>query len=214
MGAEDFVAELDALARAAGEAKAASRREAARRAAELERARAFAFRRDNVIKDVAAMRPHAEETAAVAAGLASLRGRFGWPARADGSHQPVLDAFRPVADFETALEALCASGLRAVPHIALGLHRGRLLGEWEALAIVARRREIAALVLVVVMPAFARGHPRPSRLFGMRAARGPSPPRHRCLRRARRATCRCRRPPRSRWASCRAGCTAAPAPAA
>lgn len=64
MGAEDFVAELDALARAAGEAEAAFRRGVAKRAAELERARAFAFRRYNVIKDVAAaMRPHAEETA-------------------------------------------------------------------------------------------------------------------------------------------------------
>lgn len=98
MNAEEFVAELDALARAAGEAEAAFRREAAGRAAELERARAFAFRRCNVIKDVAAaMRPHEEETAAVAAGLASLRRRLGWPAHADGSHQPVLEAFRPVA---------------------------------------------------------------------------------------------------------------------
>lgn len=68
---------------------------------------------------------------------------------------------RPVADFAAALAALCASGLRAVPHIVLGLHRGRFLGERNALAIVARRREIAALVLVVVMPAFARGFAAP-----------------------------------------------------
>lgn len=96
--AEEFVAKLDAEARAAGEAEAAFRREAAKRIAELERTRAFAFRRCNVIKEVAAaMRPHEEETAAVAAGLASLCGRFGWPDHADGSHAPVLEAFRPVA---------------------------------------------------------------------------------------------------------------------
>lgn len=61
---------------------------------------------------------------------------------------------RPVDDFERALDALCGSGMKAVPHIVLGLHHGRLLGEWRALEMVARY-PVEALVLVVLMPAFA-----------------------------------------------------------
>ncbi|BAU49542.1 radical SAM protein [Sulfurifustis variabilis] len=61
---------------------------------------------------------------------------------------------RPVADFERALEALVATRMKVVPHIVIGLHYGRLLGEWGALDIVARHRP-DALVLVVVMPFYA-----------------------------------------------------------
>jgi uncharacterized radical SAM superfamily protein len=61
---------------------------------------------------------------------------------------------RPVADFEHALKCLTATTMKVVPHIVLGLHYGRLLGEWRALEIVARHRP-AALVLVVVMPFYA-----------------------------------------------------------
>ena len=62
---------------------------------------------------------------------------------------------RPVADFEATLDALCASGMEVVPHIVIGLHYGRLLGEANALDIVARH-PVHALVLVVVMPFYAR----------------------------------------------------------
>lgn len=61
---------------------------------------------------------------------------------------------RSVADFERSLECLAATSMKVVPHIVIGLHYGRLLGEWEALEIVARHRP-AALVLVVVMPFYA-----------------------------------------------------------
>ena len=61
---------------------------------------------------------------------------------------------RSVADFEHALECLTATSMKVVPHIVIGLHYGRMLGEWEALEIVARHRP-AALVLVVVMPYYA-----------------------------------------------------------
>lgn len=71
-----------------------------------------------------------------------------------GSIREIYRLDRPVADFEQALADLCASGLRAVPHIVLGLHNGCLRGEWRALEIVARQ-PVAALVLVVVMPSFA-----------------------------------------------------------
>jgi lipoyl synthase len=61
---------------------------------------------------------------------------------------------RPVADFEATLAALCATSMEVVPHIVVGLHYGRLLGEEHALDIVARH-PVDALVLVVVMPFYA-----------------------------------------------------------
>ncbi len=61
---------------------------------------------------------------------------------------------RTVDDFERALEALTATSMKVVPHIVVGLHYGQLLGEWNALEIVARHKP-SALVLVVVMPTYA-----------------------------------------------------------
>ncbi|HJZ45434.1 MAG TPA: radical SAM protein [Hyphomicrobiaceae bacterium] len=62
---------------------------------------------------------------------------------------------RPVADFETTLAALCATSMQVVPHIVVGLHYGRILGEAAALEICARH-PIHSLVLVVVMPFYAK----------------------------------------------------------
>jgi len=50
---------------------------------------------------------------------------------------------------------LCATGMEVVPHIVIGLHYGRLLGEAHALEICARHA-IHSLVLVVIMPFYAR----------------------------------------------------------
>lgn len=61
---------------------------------------------------------------------------------------------RSVEDFEHTLESLVATRLKVVPHIVLGLHYGRMLGEWEALEIVGRHRP-DALVLVAAMPFYA-----------------------------------------------------------
>lgn len=61
---------------------------------------------------------------------------------------------RAVADFERSLEHLTATSMKVVPHIVIGLHYGRMLGEWRALDIVAHHRP-SALVLVVVMPFYA-----------------------------------------------------------
>ena len=58
---------------------------------------------------------------------------------------------RSVDDFESALAALCATDLEVVPHIVIGLHYGRVLGEANALDIIARH-DVHALVLVVIMP--------------------------------------------------------------
>lgn len=61
---------------------------------------------------------------------------------------------RPVADYEHALAALCETRMRVVPHIVIGLHYGRMLGEYRALEIIARH-PVQGLVLVVVMPQHA-----------------------------------------------------------
>ena len=62
---------------------------------------------------------------------------------------------RPVADFEATLAALCSTTMEIVPHIVIGLHYGRLLGERAALDICARHA-IHSLVLVVVMPFYSK----------------------------------------------------------
>jgi lipoyl synthase len=61
---------------------------------------------------------------------------------------------RPVEDFEATLAALCTTSMEIVPHIVIGLHYGRILGEHRAIEIVSRY-PVAALVLVVVMPFYA-----------------------------------------------------------
>jgi hypothetical protein len=61
---------------------------------------------------------------------------------------------RSVADFERTLEYLTASRMQVVPHIVIGLHYGKLLGEWNALAML-QRHTPSALVLVVAMPFYA-----------------------------------------------------------
>ncbi|MCC6608319.1 MAG: radical SAM protein [Burkholderiales bacterium] len=61
---------------------------------------------------------------------------------------------RPVADFEASLAHLTGTSLKVVPHIVVGLHFGRLLGEWNALEMIRRHRP-AAVVLVVIMPFYA-----------------------------------------------------------
>ena len=74
---------------------------------------------------------------------------------ADETIREVYHLDRPVEDFEATLAALCETSMEVVPHIVVGLHYGRILGEARALDIVARHR-IKSLVLVVVMPFYAR----------------------------------------------------------
>jgi len=74
-----------------------------------------------------------------------------------GAEETIREVYhldRPVADFEATLAALCSTGMEIVPHIVIGLHYGRILGEPAALDIVARH-PVEALVLVVVMPFYA-----------------------------------------------------------
>ncbi|MDO9189204.1 MAG: radical SAM protein [Sulfurimicrobium sp.] len=61
---------------------------------------------------------------------------------------------RRVDDFERTLETLTASRMQVVPHIVIGLHYGKMLGEWNALALL-QRHPPSAVVLVVAMPFYA-----------------------------------------------------------
>jgi uncharacterized radical SAM superfamily protein len=75
-----------------------------------------------------------------------------------GARETIREVYhldRPVADFEATLAALCGTAMEVVPHIVIGLHYGRVLGEARALDIVAAHR-VHALVLVVVMPFYAK----------------------------------------------------------
>ena len=72
-----------------------------------------------------------------------------------GADETVRDVYhlhdRSAADFERSLELLSKEGLRIIPHIVLGLHYGRFLGEWNALEMVARH-PVSTLILVVLTP--------------------------------------------------------------
>jgi lipoyl synthase len=75
-----------------------------------------------------------------------------------GSNETIRDVYhldRPVEDFERTLAALCATKMEVVPHVVIGLHYGRILGEPSALDIVSRH-PVHSLVLVVVMPFYAK----------------------------------------------------------
>lgn len=61
---------------------------------------------------------------------------------------------RSVDDFERTLEILVNTDMKVVPHIVVGLHYGKLLGEWNALEMLQRHLP-DAVVLVVVMPFYA-----------------------------------------------------------
>jgi hypothetical protein len=56
-----------------------------------------------------------------------------------------------VDEYAAALERLERHAVPLVPHIILGLHWGRMLGEWTALDLIARHRP-KLLVLVVLTP--------------------------------------------------------------
>jgi len=75
-----------------------------------------------------------------------------------GAEETIRDVYkldRPVDDFEATLAALCSTSMEVTPHIVIGLHYGRILGEANALDIVSRYR-VNALVLVVIMPFYAK----------------------------------------------------------
>ena len=73
----------------------------------------------------------------------------------DRSARFYVDYGHTPGSFEATLAALCGTTMEVVPHIVIGLHYGRILGEANALDIVSRHR-VHSLVLVVVMPFYAK----------------------------------------------------------
>lgn len=73
----------------------------------------------------------------------------------DDTIREVYHLDRPVEDFEATLAALTGTRMEISPHIVVGLHYGEIRGEARALDMVARY-PVSALVLVVVMPFYAR----------------------------------------------------------
>jgi hypothetical protein len=125
---------LTAEARAASTAEIEHQKEAARRAAELKEARAFAWRRLNLVRAVAAaVRDAGDEAAAAAAGRTAMLRAVGWNG-ATQAQRDVADRFAPVvlavwaatrpvpasADVPAALAAFEAwYGERGTPFLAL-----------------------------------------------------------------------------------------------
>ena len=75
-----------------------------------------------------------------------------------GARETIREVYhldRPVEDFEETLAAICSTSMQVSPHIVIGLHYGRILGEENALDIIARYNT-QALVLVVIMPFYAK----------------------------------------------------------
>ncbi len=75
-----------------------------------------------------------------------------------GSEDTIREVYhldRPVEDFEATLAALTATSMEISPHIVVGLHYGEIRGEARALDMIARY-PVNALVLVVIMPFYAR----------------------------------------------------------
>jgi hypothetical protein len=91
-----WIETLTGDARAASVAELEQQKEAARRAAELREARAFAWRRVNLVRAIAAAAKGSEdEEAAAAAGRAAMLRAVGWNG-ATQAQRDVADRFAPV----------------------------------------------------------------------------------------------------------------------
>ena len=70
---------------------------------------------------------------------------------ADETLREVYHLDLTVAEVDRSLQLLSERGLRIIPHIVLGLHYGRFLGEYRAHDMVTRY-PVSTLVLVVLVP--------------------------------------------------------------
>ena len=71
-----------------------------------------------------------------------------------GSDETIREVYHlkaSVADYENSLKNLAERDVRVSPHVVVGLHYGKILGEYKALEIISRH-DIASLVLVVLTP--------------------------------------------------------------
>lgn len=71
-----------------------------------------------------------------------------------GANETIRDVYHldlTVDDFDRALGLLAEQELRIIPHIVLGLHYGRFLGEYRALEMLVAH-PVSTLILVVLVP--------------------------------------------------------------
>ena len=100
-----FLAELESAAISANQAEGELRKRMAEEITRLERQRAFAFRRLNLMREVAKAIASAEnEESAIACGLAVVRTELGWETDNE-SRTETLNHFAPVV--RAAFEGLC-----------------------------------------------------------------------------------------------------------
>lgn len=70
---------------------------------------------------------------------------------ADTTIKDIYNLDKTTKDFEKSLELLCKTKMKIVPHVVIGLERGKIKGENQALKIISRYT-ISSLVLVVFKP--------------------------------------------------------------
>jgi len=71
-----------------------------------------------------------------------------------GSDETIREIYNmnvTVEDYANSLKALDVSGVPFVPHVVVGLHYGRLKGEWNALKMILEHKP-SALVIIAFMP--------------------------------------------------------------
>jgi uncharacterized radical SAM superfamily protein len=71
-----------------------------------------------------------------------------------GSDETIREIYKlnvSVADYDKSLRALHESGIPLVPHVLVGLHYGKLKGEFEALKMIAKYSP-SAVIVIALMP--------------------------------------------------------------
>jgi uncharacterized radical SAM superfamily protein len=71
-----------------------------------------------------------------------------------GSDETIREIYKlsvSVADYDKSLMALHESGIPLVPHVLVGLHSGKLKGEFEALKMIAKYSP-SAVIVIALMP--------------------------------------------------------------
>jgi hypothetical protein len=140
-----YLDQLTATARAANLAEQEHARQAAARAAELRTERAYAWRRLNLMRAVAAAVRDGEEAEAAAAGRAAFLAAVGWSGAAEGE-RAVADRFAPVA----AAVRAAAGDEPADPAAALADFEAWYAAERGVPFLALMEREIVELPLVEI----------------------------------------------------------------
>jgi uncharacterized radical SAM superfamily protein len=71
-----------------------------------------------------------------------------------GSDETIKEIYQlnvQVSDYETSLSALHQSGIPLVPHVLVGLHYGKLQGEFQALQMISKYSP-SAVIVIALMP--------------------------------------------------------------